>query len=343
MIRLYTLEALLTPQNRSKVHPLLFDLYYFERAHPSVNENYKLVDRPDLADALIFPFDYFQITTKEEQSAYKKLYKLAESHHKKLMVYTAGDYGKSFYDSQIIVWRTGGFKNTNDKQTIILPAFIDDPVQHGQIQLKNLPYSKHPNISFTGFATAGWKEQLRIVGSTLKNNLFRKLGKDDSDTQFIYNSASKRFRYLQQLEASRVIDTDFIFRNKYRAGAHSILEREKTTQEFFQNLNNSPYTFCLRGAGNFSVRFYESLACGRIPVLVDTNCSLPLEERINWEEHICLVQPSENVVEKLIAFHRSFDESSFIELQQSNRKLYEKNLVRHHYFCHIHDRLKAML
>lgn len=343
MIKIYTNTALVNDSYRRIAHPLLFDLCYFEQLHPLVTEKYKLVNKPEMADVFIFPIDFLKIKTKAEKLAYEDLYDLAQSQDKKLMVYTGGDYGKSFENPLIIGWRTSGFKNTNDKQTIVIPAFINDPVQHGLIKYKNLAYSKNPNISFTGFATTANKEKLRVIASTLKGNLLRMIGKDDSDVQSIYNSASNRYHYLQQLEASREINTDFIYRNKYRAGAKSEMNREKTTLEFFENLNNSSYTFCLRGAGNFSVRFYESLACGRIPVLIDTNGSLPLEEKINWNKHICWVQPSEDLVEKLITFHKQLDESSFIKLQQSNRKLYENKLVRHHYFCHVHDRIKAML
>ncbi|MEP2969940.1 exostosin domain-containing protein, partial [Nonlabens ulvanivorans] len=187
------------------------------------------------------------------------------------------------------------------------------------------------------------KEFLRVTLSTFKANLNRFLKKDASDRQSIYNAAGKRFTYLKQLESHPAIHTDFIYRDKYRAGAITNEQREKSTIEFFQNLNNSPYTFCLRGAGNFSVRFYESLACGRIPVLVDTDVQLPLEDQIDWDRHICRVLPNENLAEKLIGFHKTQTPASFRDLQKSNRALYENYLVRHAFFCKLHDSLKALL
>ena len=36
----------------------------------------------------------------------------------------------------------------------------------------------------------------------------------------------------------------------------------------------SPYILCVRGAGNYSARFYEALALGRIPVLVNTSFNI---------------------------------------------------------------------
>jgi hypothetical protein len=79
------------------------------------------------------------------------------------------------------------------------------------------------------------------------------------------------------LRKNKLIDTNFILRNKYRAGVTSESQRECATRAFFDNIFNNPYTFCLRGAGNFSVRFYETIVMGRIPLLIDIDIRLPIE------------------------------------------------------------------
>ncbi|WP_397303676.1 exostosin family protein [Nonlabens ulvanivorans] len=343
MIKLYTDQKLLIPENRRQVHPLLFDLHYYENAHKSVSKHYELVNEPEMADAFIFPVDAFSISAKNYVNEFRDLYVKAFSYGKKLMLYTGGDYGTTSNNDQIITWRNAGFKSTNDHQTIVIPSFINDPLQGDDLNLKIIDYQDKPQISFTGFANSSLKEFLRVSLSTFKANFNRFLKKDASDRQSIYNAAGKRFTYLKELESHPAIQTDFIYRDKYRAGAVTKEQREKSTAEFFQNLNNSPYTFCLRGAGNFSVRFYEAIACGRIPVLVDTDVVLPLENSIDWDQHICRVLPHENLPEKLIAFHKTQNETTFVELQQSNRALYENYLVRHAYFCQLHDSLKALL
>jgi glycosyltransferase involved in cell wall biosynthesis len=343
MIKLYTCQDLLQPENRREVHPLLFDLHYYEQAHSSVFQNYCLVEDPNEADAFIFPLNYFSIPQKGYQTQYDSLYELARSNNKKLIVYTGGDYGKTFNDKVIITWRNAGFKSLNDRQSIIIPAFMSDPLERDDLEFKVHEYKEEPQASFTGFANPSFKEQLRITVSTLKANWNRWLKKDKSDTQSIYNAAGKRFTYLKELESNPRIKTDFIYRDKYRAGATTQEQRETSTAVFFKNLNDSPYTFCLRGAGNFSVRFYESLALGKIPVLIDTDVQLPLEQLIEWDQHICRVAPHENVVEQVLEFHKSHSATSFKALQISNRSLYENYLIRHAYFCKLHDLLKALL
>jgi hypothetical protein len=343
MIYFYTNKDLLIPENRRSVHPLLFDLWYFEHTDESVKKRYELVDDPTQADALIFPIDYLAAHQKGYQKEYEELYHLAIKNDKKLQVYTSGDYGKTFNDKAIITWRNAGFKSLNDRQTIIIPAFMSDPLERDDLVFQPHTYQEQPALSFTGFANSSFKEQLRITGATLKANWNRWLKKDKSDTQPIYNAAGKRFTYLKELESNPKIKTDFIYRDKYRAGVATQEERETSTAVFFKNLNDSPYTFCLRGAGNFSVRFYESLTLGKIPVLIDTDVQLPLEQLIDWDQHICRVAPHENVAEQLLGFHKSHTATSFEALQISNRSLYENYLIRHAYFCRLHDSLKAIL
>jgi hypothetical protein len=343
MIRLYTHKELLISENRREVHPLLFDLHYYEQAHSSVFQQFCLVEDPNEADAFIFPLNYFSIPQKGYQTQYDSLYELARSNNKKLIVYTGGDYGKTFNDKVIITWRNAGFKSLNDRQTIIIPAFMSDPLERDDLVFQPHTYQEQPALSFTGFANSSFKEQLRITGATLKANLNRWLKMDKSDTQSIYNAAGIRFTYLKELESNPRINTDFIYRDKYRAGATTQEQRERSTAVFFKNLNDSPYTFCLRGAGNFSVRFYESLALGKIPVLIDTDVQLPLEQLIDWDQHTCRVAPHENLVEQLLGFHKSHTATSFEALQIANRSLYENYLVRHAYFCKLHDSLKALL
>jgi hypothetical protein len=343
MIQLYTYQELLILGNRREVHPLLFDLHYYDQAHSSVFECYSLVENPDEAAAFIFPINYFSIVEKGYEKQYKRLYQLAVSKGKKMLVYTGGDYGKTFNDSVIITWRNAGFKTSNDSNTFVLPAFMNDPLENDFLELQPLVYQELPQISFTGFATNSFNEQLRILLSTLIGNICRLLGKDTSDAQSVYNAAGKRFNYLKKLEHHAQINTDFIYRDSYRAGALTQEQREQTTKEFFQNLNAAPYAFCLRGAGNFSVRFFESLALGKIPVLIDTDVQLPLQQMIDWDQHICRVAPHENVIERLLEFHRSHTAFSFEALQRSNRVLYENYLVRPAYFCKLHDPLKAIL
>lgn len=343
MIKIYTDNSLLTPDNRGIAHPLIFDLYYFEKTHKDVLALYSLVDTPESADVFLFPINYHFINKRGYKKYYRDLYNTALKFEKKIMVYSGGDYGKTFNDINVIVWRNAGFKSYNDKHTIIIPAFINDPLERDEVSGEAINYKNLPQISFTGFASRSLLEQGRVLMSIIKRNTLRVLSNDSTDVQNIYFAALQRYKYLRQLEKSSSVETNFVYRSKYRAGASSQAERQKTSKEFFKNLNGAPYTFCLRGAGNFSVRFYEALACGRIPVLIDTDCHLPLEGIINWEQHICKLSVEDNPEQALLAFHKKYDQVSFTSLQKSNRKLYVDYLVRDRFFCNLYHSLKRII
>ncbi|SCX92726.1 Exostosin family protein [Nonlabens sp. Hel1_33_55] len=341
MIRLFTFKDLLIPENRGSVHPLIFDLCYFENAHQKTHEQYSLVDDPNEADAFIFPMDLLsQRTSNLYAGEFNKMLSLTKKHNKKLWVYTGGDYGTTIRDPSVLTWRLSGNRFSNSDQTIIVPSFINDPIQHQKAHLSYLAYEEKPHIAFTGHATKDFFISTRFIAATFAANLKRSFKVDKSDIQPIFIASAERYRILKKLESSKNFKTNFIYRKKYRGGDISKEERLRGTQEFFANLTGSAYTFCMRGAGNFSVRFYESLACGRIPILIDTDVALPLENIIDWKKSICRIDPKKNIEEQILKFHKKLNPSSFLALQKSNRKLYKDYLVRHAFFEAVYNQLK---
>ena len=129
------------------------------------------------------------------------------------------------------------------------------------------------------------------------------------------------------LEKSELIHSLIIRRNKYKGGKTNNQKYQKRVKkEFYQNICNTLYTLCIRGTGNFSTRFFETLALGRIPVFVNTDCILPFENEINWKEHIVWVEKNDltEIGEKISDFHNGLDKDDFIQLQIKNRLLWEK-------------------
>jgi len=161
---------------------------------------------------------------------------------------------------------------------------------------------------------------------------------------------SLRRRALSALSRSDSIDCFFVKRKQYWGGAVKLnkarLERMKSRitgragtgiswvdqdiadrvyREFLLNMSETDYNLCIRGAGNYSYRFFETLAAGRVPCLIDTDCVLPFDSRIDWKKHIALV-PEQNVDDAgqfLMRFHNSMDQCSFAALQEANRALFE--------------------
>jgi len=104
------------------------------------------------------------------------------------------------------------------------------------------------------------------------------------------------FRRYALDEINKFYKTDIIYRNGFFGGGDN---KVRIRREYYSNLLKNKYTFCMRGAGNFSYRFYEALSFGRIPVLIDTDTILPLQTKIDWEKHIIIVDNNINSMSQI--------------------------------------------
>nr|MCB9276514.1 exostosin family protein [Lewinellaceae bacterium] len=162
------------------------------------------------------------------------------------------------------------------------------------------------------------------------------LGLSPNEPQDLYPSTLRRSRILNTIERDHRLQANFIRHNKYRAGANTPEERQNSTLAFYDNMVQSDYIISVRGGGNFSVRLYETLAMGRIPVFVNTDCLLPLPEKINWEKHVIWAEPGDipHITQKILEFHEQLSPTDFLSLQQENRKLWKQFLTLGEYFKH---------
>ncbi|WP_395044933.1 exostosin family protein, partial [Flavobacterium sp.] len=212
--------------------------------------------------------------------------------------------------------------------------FINNPYEKLSKPFYKTQKKEKPLIGFVGNANGSLKKYVTELYFYILYTFKKLLNSIQTDSQKFYPSSIKRYYYLKKLSKSNKIETNFIFRKKYRAGIKSEAEKIKTTQEFFENLYNCPYTFCLRGAGNFSVRFYETIAMGRIPVIVKTDFRLPLNSLINWEKHCVLIEEN-NFIADFLQFHSNITPYDFEQMQINNLTLWKDILKRESYFITI--------
>jgi hypothetical protein len=333
MIKIYTDVKFITPANRKTIFPLLFDLCYV------MNENllkiYTLVDTILESDIVVVPVEIGYFYTNKKQQWLHDFIDEANRLKKKVWVYSAGDFGITL-NKDVYTFRLGGFHSKLEAKTFILPSFINDPYIVLKKEFRPISKRPIPKIGFVGHANGSLSKWGREFFVYLYHNTKRITKRCFFDYQSFYPSGFRRFDFLLALQKNKLIETDFILRTQYRAGVTSESEREYTTKAFFDNIFNNPYTFCLRGAGNFSVRFYETIAMGRIPLLIDTDIRLPIEGVISWKNH-CIIASKNNFTKELIDFHKNITEDEFMQLQINNRKLWLNSLNREAYFSEIHS------
>jgi hypothetical protein len=336
MIKIFTDTSFITSEYRSIIFPLLFDLCYIPNL--GLLEKYILVDSIEASDIVIVPVDISFFYKNNKTHWLKEFITNGNQANKKVWIYTAGDFGITL-NEDVFTFRFGGFRSKVDGKTFILPCFISNPYAQLDIEFKPIPKIKLPKIGFVGHASGSFIKWGKEYLAYLKQNLKRIIKFIYTDYQAFYPSSYKRYQFLTALEKSQLIETNFIFRNKYRAGVKSELEKKQTSVVFFENIATNPYVFCLRGVGNFSVRFYETLAMGRIPLVIDTDFRLPLDSLINWKNH-CVMANKDNFIETLIDFHTTISDADFEQMQYNNSKLWSTYLNRDTYFSVIHDHFK---
>ncbi|WP_114751290.1 glycosyltransferase family 47 protein [Pleomorphovibrio marinus] len=139
--------------------------------------------------------------------------------------------------------------------------------------------------------------------------------------------ASKpRRRIIKYFQESEAVQADFICREKFWGGKP---HDENFIREFDENVARNMYILAPRGKGNFSMRFYQSLSAGRIPVLTDTDTVLPFAEKIPWKEIIIFEKNEKRCLESVL---ETFHSGRHIALQRECREIYDRYFSELNYF-----------
>ncbi len=105
--------------------------------------------------------------------------------------------------------------------------------------------------------------------------------------------------------------------------------------EYFNLVRGSRYIICPRGDGNQSLRFYETLSAGRVPILIDTKIKLPLEGHLDYSKitiTLKLYDSFENWRKKILDFESLFKGAKFKKLSQAISEFYDQNLSMYNFY-----------
>lgn len=177
------------------------------------------------------------------------------------------------------------------------------------------PRTTLPTLGFTGHVATG----------------LRSLGYLRRGWQHFYGF-TLRERALKAFERSALVRCDFVRRRinlgPPMAGVDTDKRKSLMRNEYVASVFENAYSLCVRGTGNWSYRFFETLSAGRIPVLIDTDSALPLEAMIDWDRHVCRIPLASlgRSAEILAEFHATRDESQLQATQKANRKLWLETL-----------------
>ena len=333
-MKLYYPPRFYNNDHRWHIFPLLKAL---QKEPNNKSNHFELVNTSDEAHAILIPMSWnYYLTTKQTQTMLNYIHREL-GYKKPLLSFVFGDMGcKVPSDFKGVVFRVSGRKSKLPNNHQGIPIFINDPIKTYYPNDYNIkrPFSSIPVVGFCGQAHGFGIQTLKEFSKTGIKNMLTLLGIRHHDTDQIMSTTYFRWNLLQRLKKSNKINANFIIRDQYRAGVTTQKETHPTTLEFYNNIKASDYVVCMRGAGNFSTRLYETLAMGRIPVFVNTDCLLPLEDTINWKQHVVWVEYNQRhlIADKISEFHNTHNEDSLNGLFKKNRRLWEDYLNLYSFF-----------
>ena len=91
-----------------------------------------------------------------------------------------------------------------------------------------------------------------------------------------------------------------------------------------KNLRDNCFNVCMRGAGNFSYRLYETMMMGRIPIIINSDQVFPFGDILNYEEFSIIINFDDvSSIEKLIGDWLSTKTpQDLVDIQNKNRDIW---------------------
>lgn len=304
------------------------------------------------ADFAILPFDWLYV----RGSTWKPKINLAAMHlgvkfaqmvkqaNKPLIIFFTNDSShEPLPIKDAFVFRESLLGSRRLPHDFTLNAAHEDLVKHylGD-ELPIRQKKKKPVVGFDGCANKV-SQTVKLKELVYQTAMFAK-GKS---YHFPYRGHHIRNEALKYLSNSQEIETNFVIRDNmvFFNEANNIEQKLKFRLEYVQNMVESDYILCCRGRGNFSLRLYEILCCGRIPIFVNTDCVLPYDFTLDWKKYCVWVDIKDlpQIAQKVVEFHNNLSPQEFVDLQYGCRQLWQKWLSTEGFLANFwqHFQIKA--
>lgn len=305
---------------KNKPYKRIFKRYNFDTRY------YTLVESIENADYVLLPYEYWNLK-KMNHSLLKKIEEEAKGNGKPLLIEGGGDIMHDVPNNNAVILRGSKYRSQLKDNEIIIPNFAEDLLElYFNSQLKTRQKYPRPSVGFTGWANLKFKDFPLIY---LKDIILKTLSLKDPHYQIFRKGVFLRKEITNVLHKSSLVSANFILRNTY-SGNIKLMEKDPQTmrQEFVENIVNNDYSLTIKGDGNYSLRFYEILSLGRIPLFIDTECVLPLEDIIDYTDFCVFINYKEmNKTDEILKrFHENITDEQFLYMQKRAREVYQNYL-----------------
>ncbi len=306
-------------------------------------DDFTLVERIEDADFVLMPYPYDRFRAINPDKV-RMIEEEAHMARKPLLIDGSGDIEHPIRIPNSVILRVSQYRYSKQQNEVTVPFVAEDLLESyagGQLQLRTKPES--PSVGFTGWAGMSLKKRLKThlkeLSVTLAAIFNNERGAEHKGILF-------RKKSLKALEASTRVEPHFKTRATYSGHVKTIEGSvEDNRREFVENLLESDYALCVKGDANSSVRFYEALSLGRIPLFLDTACVLPLEDKIDYRSFSVFVdwRDTDKIAEILANFHASVSPQRFEWMQKEARRVYREYLRFDSFSKHLSDMLREYI
>lgn len=283
----------------------------------------EIAEDPAGADYLLVPHDFYRIAGETEYLA--RVVARAREHGKKILIFDYSDYDSPIEVPDSIIFRYSQYRYKKAPNEIIAPPFVEDLGAGGVTPRMK---GERAVVGFCGWADFDSPgRRLRYYAKLILVEL-RALAQG---ARLRAHRPGLYFRRaaLARLSRSALVAVNFLIRKTFSAHAHSILSDPQTARrEYIENMRASDFVLAPKGDGNYSMRFYEALSLGRIPLLIDTETVLPLEEHIDYSSFILRVSSKDiDRLPQIVAdFYASLSDAEFRGMQERARRAFDSKL-----------------
>jgi hypothetical protein len=300
----------------------------------------------DEADLAVIPA-YWQFI-KQNQVAKNlaiEFIEMAQAAGRRVAIFSEGDWLQEVYPDNTIVFFTSSFQSRRKPNEFAMPQWsLDFISQNFGEQIPIRQKQAKPTVGFCGYAPPMGLP----FGMKKLKALARMWGDSLGLTKILsYKTGhTARVRALSALSKSSLIENNFILRSQFAFSNQGMIgvstdrveNARQQRQEFCQNIIDSDYILCASGYENYSIRFYETLSFGRIPIFINTDCVLPYDFAIDWKKYCVWVEEDEIhlIAEKVAEFHNKLSEQDFMALQYECRKIWQDWISPEGFFANVY-------
>jgi hypothetical protein len=294
------------------------------------------VDAADQAEAIVLP-NNFSSLSEDSRRYIAKWAEESEQYKIPLFLFSGGDYTDSLvFDPRAKVFKLSLYRSDLHPHDISMPTLIDDLGYTG-ITLRSK--TGIPTVSFCG--KAGFASYREKLGSWGWRMVYEITSIWNPSAQGRIRGIFWRMRVIKACRNSSLVKTYFVVRKTFSGAARTIeVPPEQARKEFIDSMLMSDFVLATKGDGNYSNRFIEALSMGRIPVFVDTDIVLPLENIIEYEK-ISVRIPMNRVSDTprfIKDFYDGLNEGEWQARQRLARETFEKYLRQDSFFEHIFNK-----